>query len=109
MFPKPIRVKNRAILDAYRLEHPECEVSGCRQTPMPTPHHIRPRSLGQDDRPQNCLSLCWTHHVGPEGFHTIGKHTWFKRFQDNLSPEARLKVATVLGYGDANGRHTSDA
>jgi hypothetical protein len=49
--------------------------------------------MGRDDSDENLLSLCKEHH---EEWHR-GRRTWFARHGDALHPEARAKVARVLG------------
>ena len=94
--PKPRRYKSEAALIRYHLDHPWCEVEGCRQWAMPTPHHLRPRSLGGSDVAENLLSLDWNHHIGPEGWHVLGPRTWYERFRERLSPENRAKIEARL-------------
>jgi len=53
----------------YHDENPRCRV--CGKLSMPTPHHIDVRK-NRSDEPGNLDSLCWTHHIGPEGVHVIG-------------------------------------
>lgn len=96
-FAKPVRLRDRKALKLYARQHPRCEVSGCRWKPMPEPHHIRPRSLGGPDSPENLCSLCQLHHIGNEGVHVLGHREWFRRFAARLSNEMRAKFERALG------------
>ena len=89
-FAKVRRVVDRTALRRYHELHPVCEV--CGQAAMPTPHHLRPVSLGGPDLPHNCLSLCATHHVGRDGIHPLGPLRWCERHLHRLSYGARKKV-----------------
>lgn len=99
-FAKRRRIVDRVALARYRADNPVCEVVGCWREACPTPHHIRNVSLGGDDVPSNLLSLCWSHHVGSEGWHPLGAHRWFERFGDRLTHKARMKVLRVLGAAE---------
>jgi hypothetical protein len=39
-----------------------CQVPGCSHTRHLELHHIEPRSAGGDHKPDNLVTLCWTHH-----------------------------------------------
>jgi hypothetical protein len=93
VFPKPDRLVSDQALRAYRARHPRCELRSCFREACPQPHHLRGRKMGRDDSDANLLSLCKEHH---EEWHR-GRRTWFARHGDALHPEARAKVARVLG------------
>jgi len=42
-------------------------------------HHTRDGRLGK--RGVEGIPLCWEHHVGKLGIHTLGKKAWEKRFK----------------------------
>lgn len=100
-FPKPARLRDRKALQLYHRTHPKCEVIGCRFRSA-GPHHIKPRSLGGADHPDNLIALCDDHHVGRSGPHQLGHKEWFRRFADRLAEECRTKVSAALGLeGDS--------
>lgn len=96
IFPKHQRFESPETLAEYCRTHPVCEVGGCTNAPMPTPHHLRSRKMGGGDEPTNLIRLCWWHHVGPAGWHRLGRYTWFTQFGARLLPDARAKVEAVL-------------
>ena len=100
MFPKRRRIRDRKALARYHAAQPRCEV--CGQKAMAEPHHLVPRSQQGDDVAENLLSLCWSHHIGPEGWHILGKHRWFKRFQFDLPRPVAERVARVAGLALAD-------
>lgn len=73
-----------------------CEVMGCPERVAGEPHHLTPRSAGGPDVAENLLALCWTHHMGPEGWHPLGPRRWFARVKERLAPEAAAKVAAYF-------------
>lgn len=73
--PKPYRRTPEQIL--YHGTFPFCEL--CGQPAMPTPHHVDPR-LRRKDTHRNMVSLCWNHHIGNEGVHTIGLKRFVEMF-----------------------------
>lgn len=95
-FPKQRRLVDEAALDAYRVDHPVCEVLHCPVPPMKTPHHLVPRSRGGPDVGTNLISLCVIHHTGNEGWHPLGGYRWFQRFETRLHPDAAAKVRIAL-------------
>ena len=58
--PKPARVKDEGLLEAYHEVHPWCEV--CGRPAMRTPHHLKTRGSGGGDEWENLMSLCLWHH-----------------------------------------------
>jgi hypothetical protein len=52
-------------------------------------------SLGGDDVPANLIRLCFTHHVGRLGVHTLGHRRWWREFGPKLSETAREKGAAA--------------
>lgn len=96
-FPKPQkRVVDRRAVDSYAKAHPFCEVAGCkaRRARLET-HHIVSRKMGGSDVPSNLLRLCGFggHHTE---WHTCGGREWFRRYESQLTDEAREKVRTAL-------------
>lgn len=71
----------------YHHENPRCRV--CGKLSMPTPHHIDVRK-NRSDSPENLDSLCWTHHIGPEGVHVIGLLEFCEKF--GLTKHAKWKT-----------------
>lgn len=59
-----------------RLRTMGCLVRGCRREPIHL-HHAKSRGAG--GRPEDLVPLCWWHHVGPGGGHTMGWKTWERR------------------------------
>ena len=94
-FPKHPRIVDSATLKRYHHEHPQCEV--CQEPAMPTPHHLRPVSLGGDDVERNLISLCVNHHTGREGIHPLGPFRWCERCLHRLSKAAQSKVKAAYG------------
>ena len=92
-FPKPTHYVDPASLRAYCGLHPRCEVQGCKQRPAPEPHHLIPRARGRDDRHDNLLRLCVSHHLA---YHRLGGKRWLAEYQDRLEPDALGKVRTAL-------------
>ena len=60
--PKDMRVIDLQALKAYQAAHPICEMPGCMERSMRTPHHIKHRGSGGGDIPDNLISLCIAHH-----------------------------------------------
>jgi hypothetical protein len=98
-FAKPERHIDPTLLRDYVRLHAQCEVDGCRRRPAPEPHHIKPRALGRDDRPENLLRLCGRHHWEA---HLLGGRRWFAAYRDRLLPEAQTKVARALGLTEGD-------
>jgi len=42
-------------------------------------HHLRTGGWGKGSY-QTLLPLCWHHHQGPDGIHTLGTRAWERRF-----------------------------
>ena len=73
MFPKHKRVINKQALKDYAIEHPNCEIEGCKSKWMDMPHHIIYKSHGGNDSPENLISLCKLHH---RQVHIEGAKKW---------------------------------
>ena len=43
-------------------------------------HHKLGSGMGQKSDDSLSYPLCWRHHTGDEGIHTLGVKTWQKRF-----------------------------
>ena len=43
-------------------------------------HHKLGSGMGQKSSDKDTYSLCWRHHTGDEGIHTLGVKTWQKKF-----------------------------
>ena len=69
-----------------------CIIDGCSETP--SIHHAKTGGGGRKDH-DKILPLCWKHHQGQAGIHTLGRRTW----QDLFGTEQELldKVASLLG------------
>lgn len=67
MLPKPKRLENEQLLEAFRLM--PCAACGARPS---DPDHIKTRGAGGEDIESNILPLCRRHHTQR---HTIG---WFR-------------------------------
>lgn len=92
---------------AYSEEHPRCEVAGAEciylnhnkyGASRADVHHLKRRSQGGGDEPENLLALCSLHHTGlaGHGFHTTPRDEWFDRFKGRLPSETRGKVERAL-------------
>ena len=55
------------------LHNKECII--CKATETTCGHHLEGRL--RDDLQ---IPLCWKHHTGEKGIHTIGKQTWYKEY-----------------------------
>jgi hypothetical protein len=51
-------------------------------------HHIRIMGEPRDDF--KSIPLCWHHHQGPEGIHTLGKYAWRKTYGHELDMLKKL-------------------
>ncbi len=51
-----------AIRDLVLRRDGGCVIDGCRSRYRLQPHHIRPRSRGGTNHPDNLATLCWYHH-----------------------------------------------
>ena len=96
-FPKPRRLADRAAVAAFARFHRRCAVRYCRY--VAHPHHIRPKSLGGPDAPENLIPLCPRHHTGDLGPHQLGHVAWFERFGNMLSDDDAAKVRAALRLG----------
>lgn len=98
-FPKPQkRIVDRKAVASYARNHPSCEVAGCkaRRSTHET-HHIVSRKMGGSDVQSNLLRLCMNHH---SEWHTRGGREFFRRYEMQLSDEARQKVRSALRLED---------
>lgn len=69
--------KARALQIAF---YPSCAVPFCRKA-VEVVHHVSNKGMGyRDHSPENLQSLCFTHHTGELGVHSLGKKTWMRRF-----------------------------
>jgi hypothetical protein len=100
--PKKKRLVSRKNIEAYKLVHPVCEV--CGGEPMADPHHLLAVSLGGHDKADNLIRLCWNHHIGPEGFHTLGMWRWFELVKKHVDTDALDKIIYRLSLG----KHVND-
>ena len=91
-FAKPRRFVSQRALKDYVRENPRCELERCRRPGCPEPNHLVPRARGRNDSAENLLSLCIFHH---REWHD-GPHAWWRKYQDQLAPGARAKVAAAL-------------
>lgn len=93
-YPKPERFVDERGLRAYRARNPRCEMLDCKRPSGPTPHHIKLRSAGRDDREHNLCCLCgWCHSE----LHQRGSREFFRLRGDQMTSEMRAKFEAVLG------------
>ncbi len=72
MFPKPVRKKDRALLNSYHSMYcVQCGRYGC------DPAHIKSVGSGEDDEPWNVMPLCRIHHSEQ---HKIGWVTFATKY-----------------------------
>lgn len=90
MFPKPIRVENKALMKSYR----DRRCLACYRIPS-DPCHIRSRGSGGGDFEWNIVPLCRDHHVEQ---HKIG---WDSMRRKHTRVDQML---TLLGWEKLNGR-----
>jgi len=100
--PKKKRFVSRKNIEAYKATHSVCEVCGAE--PMADPHHLLAVSLLGPDKEQNLIRLCWNHHIGPEGFHTLGMWRWFELVKKHVDTDALDKILYRLSLG----KHVND-
>jgi hypothetical protein len=61
-----------------------------------TIHHIRHNTgLGLKSSHFDAIPLCHNHHQGREGFHTLGKRAWEKKY--GAQTDLLLRVKKLLG------------
>lgn len=84
------RIVDPGAIAKYVATHPRCEVQRCTSDPMPEPHHIRPKSVGGDDVPENLIRLCFHHHLGNDGVHR-GHRRWWQKHASQLDHETLRK------------------
>lgn len=58
-------------------------------------HHIRHFGEARDDK--RTIPLCWNHHLGPDGFHTLGKKVWPEKYGYELDMLKKLNE-TLTDY-----------
>lgn len=90
MFPKPVRLKNRQLLDTYKYR--SCLACGHG---ISDPCHVRTQKRGGPDTEWNVMALCRTHHVEQ---HKIGWDSMRRKYPrlDNHM--------TIMGWEKLNGR-----
>ena len=80
-----------------------CRRAGFGQTPAEV-HHIRTGTGWGRSSHFRTLPLCFHHHRGADGIHTIGTKAWVRRYGSEES--LLLEVVELLGPGggDSQGR-----
>jgi len=73
-FPKPIREKNKTILD--KVKEMNCCI--CGSMPPSDPHHILSRGSGGPDTLKNLAPLCRQHHTE---WHQIGLNKMMSKYK----------------------------
>lgn len=69
---------------------------GCMVCRQPAAiHHLFTGMGGRKDH-DKVAGLCWNHHQGPEGIHTIGRKAFAKRFMSEL--EMQEKAERLVPY-----------
>lgn len=48
-------------------------------------HHVRRLATSKKRDKAPVIPLCYHHHQGKEGIHTIGRKTWEEKFGDEMS------------------------
>jgi len=72
--------------DAQLADEPYCLI--CGSTYGLVVHHIETCGMGiKDNSPENLVSLCFHHHTGAEGVHTLGKQTFNRMFNSPFERE----------------------
>ena len=66
-----------AARDQQLADEPYCLI--CGSTYGIVVHHIENRGMGYRDH-SKLATLCFNHHVGAEGVHTLGKQTFNRTF-----------------------------
>jgi hypothetical protein len=81
-----------------------CEICG-REVRSKYPHHIITRGAygghKDADNPDNTIWLCLEHHTGPQGVHTVGRETFFRRWLLDKRLEAAKAAFRVHSGGEA--------
>ncbi len=67
MFPKKKRIVDRDACRKYDNKHLYCEMPDCEAPRWLGSHHIRFKSQGGSDVPENLFALCKTHHDWAHG------------------------------------------
>jgi hypothetical protein len=47
--------------------------------------------MGEPRDDSKTIPLCWNHHQGPDGIHTLGKYVWREKFGHELDYLNNLK------------------
>jgi hypothetical protein len=55
-------------------------------------HHIRVMNEKRDHK--KTIPLCYTHHMGPDGIHTLGKKAWREKYGHELDMLYNLQKKT---------------
>lgn len=88
-FPKlaPKKKKSKTKEESYHLNwvaSQGCMICGCR----PNVHHIREHGERKDHF--KTIPLCYLHHQGELGIHTLGKYEWRKKYGHELEMLEKL-------------------
>lgn len=78
-YPKPKRIKDRALLDTFHDK--PCIISNQDCLGDVTGHHLISRGAGGNDEPSNLLALCALHH---KEVHAIGRETFLRKYKEIL-------------------------
>lgn len=73
---KPKRVSDPAHL--ARVRRLPCCV--CGKTAPSHAHHINIHTMGRKAGDREVIPLCWDHHQGNHGVHSLGTRAWEKQF-----------------------------
>lgn len=57
-----------------------CRRLGLGETPPQVHHRITGRGAGKKAPDTDTVGLCFHHHTGPEGLHTLGRRAWERLF-----------------------------
>lgn len=57
-----------------------CSVDDCKNGVMLETHHCETKAGCQKDHDKT-ICLCYYHHRGAEGFHTIGRKEWQRKYK----------------------------
>ena len=79
-----------AARDKQLADEPYCRV--CGSTYGLVAHHYDNRGMGYRDH-SRLVSLCYTHHTGAEGVHTLGKQTFNRMFGSPFETEGESDEA----------------
>jgi hypothetical protein len=89
--PKPTkRHVDRDLLAEFRAKFPTCCLQDCVQPAHP--HHLVSRSDGGSDAHENLAPLCFLHHIGVEGWHTLTPAIWIAKYAGRLPELVRQKI-----------------